>query len=503
MSDGGPVDVLINNAGYFYGPCEKVTENSLNFEEELKQIDICAVGPLRVSNALYQAGGLVEGSKIAIVTSQAGSCEWRFTQNKDEGGDYGHHMSRAACNIGGVLLAEELKSKGVCVVLLHPGFNRTEMTMRSESIWDALEGARARRAKFVPPDDLGKLRAADVRPLPASLRVRSTSEVASARRLEKDGRVRELRGRPPNEASGGAAPPRPDWRAPRRPRPRAPPRLEVRLRRRRDTAALRSPSGRRARPARRRRRRERVRRVVRLHRRRRRRRRRHLLCVERPGVEAGGGSERRQRVRGRRRVEAQQVGLRPRDRRRPEQVVRPARAPAATPSPRPSRFVSRGGGAAAAAAALAAAPTRAAATAAARAGARAASPARRLALTRMRPSCWRRGAGAAVVGRVRPDLEARDAAPEAQVEAARQREVAPHVADAHRALAHELEDVGVRRVVAVFRDVVADALHALSLPLARGTAPASAARRARTAARAVVAWSGCDHCTPSAAALRA
>ena len=149
VSDGGPVDVLINNAGYFYGPCEKVTENSLNFEEELKQIDICAVGPLRVSNALYQAGGLVEGSKIAIVTSQAGSCEWRFTQNKDEGGDYGHHMSRAACNIGGVLLAEELKSKGVCVVLLHPGFNRTEMTKKYESIWD-VEGA-------VPPAE-GALR---------------------------------------------------------------------------------------------------------------------------------------------------------------------------------------------------------------------------------------------------------------------------------------------------------------------------------------------------------
>ena len=149
VSDGGPVDVLINNAGYFYGPCEKVTDNSLNFEEELKQIDICAVGPLRVSNALYQAGGLVQGSKIAIVTSQAGSCEWRFTQNKDEGGDYGHHMSRAACNIGGVLLAEELKSKGVCVVLLHPGFNRTEMTKKYESIWD-IEGA-------VPPAE-GALR---------------------------------------------------------------------------------------------------------------------------------------------------------------------------------------------------------------------------------------------------------------------------------------------------------------------------------------------------------
>merc|ERR1719181_2296993 len=76
VEDGGPIDVLINNAGYFYGPCEKVTDNSLNFEEELK-------------------------------------------------------------------------SKGVCVVLLHPGFNRTEMTKKYESIWD-IEGA-------VPPAE-GALR---------------------------------------------------------------------------------------------------------------------------------------------------------------------------------------------------------------------------------------------------------------------------------------------------------------------------------------------------------
>ena len=116
----------------------------------IKADDICiAVGPLRVSNALYQAGGLVDGSKVAIVTSQAGSCEWRFTQNKDEGGDYGHHMSRAACNIGGVLLAEELKSKGVCVVLLHPGFNRTEMTSRC-SIWDIEGACRRPRGQLRP-----------------------------------------------------------------------------------------------------------------------------------------------------------------------------------------------------------------------------------------------------------------------------------------------------------------------------------------------------------------
>ena len=73
------VDILINNAGYFYEPIE--TLNSLNFEEEMKMIDICALGPLRISSALYNNGFLKEGSKVAIISSQGGSIEWRDTQN--------------------------------------------------------------------------------------------------------------------------------------------------------------------------------------------------------------------------------------------------------------------------------------------------------------------------------------------------------------------------------------------------------------------------------------
>lgn len=138
--DGGALDMVINNAGYFYEPQETILDDSLNFEEQLKQIDICALGPLRVNNAAVNSGALADGAKLVIITSQAGSCEWRTTQNKDEGGDYGHHMSRAACNIAGVLQSEELRKKGYSLILLHPGFNRTEMTAKYKEIWD-IEGA--------------------------------------------------------------------------------------------------------------------------------------------------------------------------------------------------------------------------------------------------------------------------------------------------------------------------------------------------------------------------
>jgi len=132
-----PVDIVINNAGLFSAD-ETVT--TLNFAEQLKMIDVCALGPLRVSSAAYNQGKIAEGGRVIVITSQAGSVEWRSTQNQGEGGDYGHHMSRAACNIAAVLLSEELKAAGITVVLLHPGFNKTEMTAKYAEIWEK-EGA--------------------------------------------------------------------------------------------------------------------------------------------------------------------------------------------------------------------------------------------------------------------------------------------------------------------------------------------------------------------------
>lgn len=59
---GKKIDIIINNAGYFYEPVEKI--DSLNFEEEMKMIDICALGVLRITSAAVNAGLLGPGSKV-------------------------------------------------------------------------------------------------------------------------------------------------------------------------------------------------------------------------------------------------------------------------------------------------------------------------------------------------------------------------------------------------------------------------------------------------------
>jgi len=149
---GEGLDILINCAGYFYGPAESVgvgCEGHMNYVHQMLQIDVCALGPLRITQALYKGGKLERNgvpAKVIIITSQAGSCEWRFTQNptpkpgEEFHGNYGHHMSRAACNIMGVILSQELKAADISVQMLHPGFNRTAMTQKYAHIWD-IEGA--------------------------------------------------------------------------------------------------------------------------------------------------------------------------------------------------------------------------------------------------------------------------------------------------------------------------------------------------------------------------
>ncbi len=44
------------------------------------------------------------------------------------GGRYGYRMSKTAVNMAGRSLAQDLREAGVAVVILHPGFVRTEMT---------------------------------------------------------------------------------------------------------------------------------------------------------------------------------------------------------------------------------------------------------------------------------------------------------------------------------------------------------------------------------------
>jgi NAD(P)-dependent dehydrogenase (short-subunit alcohol dehydrogenase family) len=126
---GRSLDVLINNAGVL----TKESLQDLDLDRIRRQFEINSLGPLRVTAALR--GSLGSGAKVAIITSRMGSIE-----DNTSGGSYGYRMSKAAVNMAGRSLAHDLAPDGIALVILHPGFVRTDMTA-NQGLVDAPESA--------------------------------------------------------------------------------------------------------------------------------------------------------------------------------------------------------------------------------------------------------------------------------------------------------------------------------------------------------------------------
>ncbi|CAK7563011.1 MAG: hypothetical protein SEPTF4163_000868 [Sporothrix epigloea] len=118
------LDAVIISAGHF--TTEDLQDKGPNWDEEVRMYTTSSIAPVFIVHALYKAGLLGAGSKIVFVSSESGSITLRH--EKEGGGNYAHHASKAALNMIGKLLSLDLKEAGVTVSVVHPGFMRTEMT---------------------------------------------------------------------------------------------------------------------------------------------------------------------------------------------------------------------------------------------------------------------------------------------------------------------------------------------------------------------------------------
>ena len=108
---------LIHNAGIL----RKDSLADLSEENILEQFVVNALSPLQTLQKLHSK--VLAGGKIGIITSRMGSIA-----DNTSGGMYGYRMSKAAVNMAGMGLAQELRSSEVGVFLLHPGYVQTDMT---------------------------------------------------------------------------------------------------------------------------------------------------------------------------------------------------------------------------------------------------------------------------------------------------------------------------------------------------------------------------------------
>ena len=115
--DGTRIDVLVHNAGILRAE----SLGSIDYASIREQLETNALAPLRLTEQLLPR--LAPGAKIALMTSRMGSIA-----DNTSGSMYGYRMSKAALNMAGASLARDLEPRGIAVVILHPGYVRTEMT---------------------------------------------------------------------------------------------------------------------------------------------------------------------------------------------------------------------------------------------------------------------------------------------------------------------------------------------------------------------------------------
>jgi NAD(P)-dependent dehydrogenase (short-subunit alcohol dehydrogenase family) len=134
------LDLLVNNAAV--NPEKGVPLEEVDFDVLTRVLDVNAVGPLRMTQALLpllERGG---AKTIVNVSSEAGSLA---TCGRTSW--FGYCMSKAALNIQTRLLDNALKERGFRVFSVHPGWLRTPMANFEGPV--APEDAALRIARLV------------------------------------------------------------------------------------------------------------------------------------------------------------------------------------------------------------------------------------------------------------------------------------------------------------------------------------------------------------------
>ncbi|MGH8259274.1 MAG: SDR family NAD(P)-dependent oxidoreductase, partial [Steroidobacteraceae bacterium] len=126
-----PIDVLINNAAAvsdtFAADLKRANTafEKIDFDAARRDFDVNALGPMRMAQAFAPNVELSRQKKIANITSLAGS----FGRGLPGGIAMNYSASKAALNKYSVLLAYDLKPKGVLVGLFEPIFVASKRDM--------------------------------------------------------------------------------------------------------------------------------------------------------------------------------------------------------------------------------------------------------------------------------------------------------------------------------------------------------------------------------------
>lgn len=113
---GEPIDLLVNNAGV--GGSDEATDP----QAWLAVFRVNSIAPVRILQALLPNLQRSKNTRVLNLTSRMGSIA-----DNSSGGSYAYRSSKAALNAAMKSLAIDLKSKGITIAVMHPGWVKTDM----------------------------------------------------------------------------------------------------------------------------------------------------------------------------------------------------------------------------------------------------------------------------------------------------------------------------------------------------------------------------------------
>lgn len=121
------IDILVNNAG-IYGQRDADFGNT-DKTRWLETFRVNTIAPMKMLEAFVDAVAASERKIFASITSKMGSLA-----DNTSGGSYVYRSSKAALNAVMKSAANDLRSRGITVVVIHPGWVQTDMGGASASL---------------------------------------------------------------------------------------------------------------------------------------------------------------------------------------------------------------------------------------------------------------------------------------------------------------------------------------------------------------------------------
>jgi NAD(P)-dependent dehydrogenase (short-subunit alcohol dehydrogenase family) len=144
-----PIDVLVNNAGVYLEKYREIGLQKLNYEDWEHTFRVNTLGTIRVTEGFLDHVARSEKKVVVVISTHMASIADITTS-----GDYYYRSTKTALNATMEGITQELKPRGIGVLMLHPGWVKTCMGGEDAPILpsESVRGMRALVDRFTAED---------------------------------------------------------------------------------------------------------------------------------------------------------------------------------------------------------------------------------------------------------------------------------------------------------------------------------------------------------------